>query len=105
MADKSRAAAAPPVAAPRPRKSSSGFVAHLVADPANPPRCVVVAGYLGDSTEANHTRVYWSPDLGDYAEVPDDAILHQMPVAGDPLGAVYLWILRSAEIKRPGNAG
>jgi hypothetical protein len=81
------------------KKSPAGgadFIAKIVKDPKNPPDTVVLTGYLGASSEDDHTRLYSDPGLGSYVEIPDDAILHSEPVAGDSLGARRVWIKRDA---------
>lgn len=90
--------------AARPKQGRSDYIAHVVTDPANPPECVVVAGYLGDSSLDGHVRLYLHPDLGDYREIPEDAILHQVGIAGDPLGGFYIWVRRDAEVRHKGSA-
>jgi hypothetical protein len=74
----------------------AGFIAKIVKDPNNPPDTVMLTGYLGASSEDGHTRLYFDPGLGSYVEIPDDAILHVEPVAGDSLGASHVWIKRDA---------
>jgi hypothetical protein len=89
----------------RSRASGGSFISHLVEDPANPPDVVLLAGYLGDAAEDGKTRLYLRPDLSDYLDIPSDAIVHQQGVAGDPLGAVYVWVRRDAEVTRKGSSG
>jgi hypothetical protein len=79
-----------------------GFVSRLVGDPANPPEVAVLTGYPGASSLEGHIRVYLRVDLGEYVDIPADAVLHRLdvPAAQDPLGPVYLWIKRDAELTR-----
>jgi hypothetical protein len=74
----------------------ANFVAKIVKDPKSPPDTVLLTGYLGASSEDDHTRLYFDPGLGSYVEIPDDAILHSEPVEGDRLGARRAWIKRDA---------
>jgi hypothetical protein len=57
-------------------------------------------GYPGASSEENHNRLYLSPDLSQYVEVPTGALLHRMtvPADQDPNGAVVLWVRRDAAL-------
>lgn len=84
----------------------AGFVNKLVADPAAPPATHLLQGYLGDSSEEGHTRLYFDPELRDYVEIPDGAILHaEEPGAGaGPLAVSLVWIDRNAELVH-GTAG
>jgi hypothetical protein len=72
------------------------FVARIVKDPKNPPATVMLTGYLGASSEEGHTRLYFDPNLSNYVEIPNDAILHTEPAEEDGLGASYVWIKRDA---------
>ncbi|HEY6321415.1 MAG TPA: hypothetical protein VJA16_07650 [Thermoanaerobaculia bacterium] len=107
MAEKPKAEdPAPPARRPRRKRASGGdFVASVVSDPADPPHCVVVGGYLGASSEEDHVRLYLRPDLADHLDIPEDAVLHQMDIDGDPFGGVYLWVKRDAEAKYKRNCG
>jgi hypothetical protein len=105
-ADKPKADEASPERKPRPIKlSTSAFVSGLVADPAEPPRCVVVAGYVGASSEEGHVRLYGSLDLRGFVEIPKEAVLHQMEIPGDSFGGTYLWVAADAETKYKLNCG
>src|SRR5262249_49971108 len=72
----------------------------IVTDPNNVPDVMRLYGYPGASSEENHERLYLSPDLTNYVEVPANAILHRMAVRHeqDPHGAVTLWVRRDAAL-------
>jgi hypothetical protein len=76
------------------------FVRRIVTDPNNVPNVMRLYGYPGASSEENHERLYLSPDLSTYVEVPTNAILHRMavPPEQDPHGAVTLWVRRDAAL-------
>ena len=57
----------------------SPFVRAIVKDPANVPDVMQLYGYGGASSEEGHDRLYLSPDLSAYVEVPRAAILHATP--------------------------
>jgi hypothetical protein len=59
------------------------FVAKIVKDPKNPPKTIMLTGFLGASSEPGHTRLYFDPHLSNYVEVPDDAILHTQEAPGE----------------------
>ena len=61
---------------------SADFVAKIVKDPKNPPATVMLTGFLGASSEPEHTRLYFDPHLSTYVEIPDDAILQHARGAG-----------------------
>ena len=74
------------------------------ADPANVEPTVLLAGYLGRSTEEGHVRVYLDPSLCNWLEVPEAEVIHTRPIADSPLGGSQLWVRASAQLK-PGVAG
>jgi hypothetical protein len=75
------------------------FVTKIVKDPKNPPATVMLTGYLGTSSEEEHTRLYFDPNLSNYVEIPDDAILHTQDVPAEGgLGATHVWIKRDAQL-------
>ncbi len=81
------------------KKSPSGaadFIAKIVKDPKNPPETLMLSGFIGASSEENHSRLYFDAGLGSYVEIPNDAILHTEPAGDEGLGASYVWIKRDA---------
>ncbi len=78
------------------KKRRDAFVGKIVADPNNPPNTLMLSGYLGDSSEADHTRLYFDPQLRAYIDIPDKAILHAEEIKGD-LGGHYVWVNQDAE--------
>ncbi len=76
------------------------FVAAVVKDPQAPPDALLVAGFVGPSSEEAHCRLYLDAQLSDYVEIPEDAILftQDLPKDSSPLGGTYLWIARDAEV-------
>src|SRR5271165_875051 len=85
-----------------PRAENGGnFVRHIVHDPKNVPDVQMLYGYPGASSEEGHERLYLSPDLSAYVEVPNAAILHRAEAAKeqDPHGGVTLWVKKDAALK------
>jgi hypothetical protein len=76
------------------------FVAKIVSDPKNPPNTLLLKGYIGASSEEGHIRLYLDPELSDYVEIPDAAVLysHEIPKDKSPIGGSYLWIQRDAKV-------
>ena len=86
--------------APRQAADRAAFVREIVSDPKAVPDVMMLYGYLGASSEEDHERLYLSPDLTNYVEVPTEAILHQMaaPKEQDPRGGVTLWVKKDAAL-------
>lgn len=80
-----------------PRKPDQGFVGRLVPDPASPPELTMLVGYPGASVEEGHVRLYASPDLSRWWEIPEDGVLHRQAVPNDSLGAEIVWIRRDKQ--------
>jgi hypothetical protein len=90
---------------PRSRNPSesgepAAFIRDLVKDPGNVPDVMLLYGYVGASSEPEHDRLYLSPDLASYVEVPRNAILHRVtaPLEQDPHGGVTLWVKKDAAL-------
>lgn len=86
---------------PRPAANGDNFVRHVVPDPKNVPDVMLLYGYLGASSEEANERLYLSPDLSNYVEVPTASILHRAQSAAeqDSLGGVTLWVRKDAALK------
>jgi hypothetical protein len=80
---------------------NAGFVRDIVSDPKNVPDVMLLYGYSGASSEEGHERLYLSPDLSSYVDIPNAAVLHRAESAKeqDPLGGVTLWIKKDAALK------
>ncbi len=85
---------------PRAAANGENFVRHIVADPKNVPDVMLLYGYPGASSEEGHERLYLSPDLSAYVEVPNASILHRAEAAKeqDPHGGVTLWVKKDAAL-------
>jgi hypothetical protein len=82
-------------------KRASEFTGKAVRDPAKPQTLVKLTGYRGESSEADHTRLYLDANISRYADIPEDDVLYELsvPVEADPLGAVTLWVKGDSNIK------
>ena len=56
--------------APKVNADRASFVRDIVSDPKAVPDVMLLYGYLGASSEEGHERLYLSPDLTNYVEVP-----------------------------------
>src|SRR5215469_9040169 len=86
--------------APRRTEDAADFVRQIVADPKNVPDLMLLYGYLGASSEEGHERLYLSPDLSNFVEIPEKAVLHRAQAAKeqDPNGGVTLWVRKDAKL-------
>jgi hypothetical protein len=91
-----------PAKTKRPRPTAA-FIASVVQNPAAPPKCFVVGGYLGESDQPDCWRLYLSHDLSSYLDIGDEGILHHEPVQGAQLGELYLWVAQDARVKHSGH--
>jgi hypothetical protein len=85
--------------------SKSDFVGKIVTDPTKPPNAVLLSGYLGDSSDDGHTRLYFDLELSSHVDIPNEAILHREPYELYGHGHIIIfmvWVKRDALIK-PGR--
>lgn len=85
----------------QPRGNVAPFVQQIVSDPKNVPDLMLLNGYLGASSEEGCERLYLSPDLSSYVEIPGTAILHRaaLPTEQDSNGGVTLWVRKDAALQ------
>jgi hypothetical protein len=78
------------------------LIAALVADPAAVPDLVLLIGFAGRSSRRRHLRLYDSPGLSDYSEIPVAAILHRAPLSSAHRATTRTaaWVARGAAIVR-----
>src|SRR5271154_2045741 len=74
------------------------FVSQVVRDPAQPANAFLLFGYLGKSSEADHVRLYFDPQLADWIDIPTSAILFAQAIdkSQSLLGGSLVWIERDA---------
>src|SRR6266849_7175166 len=79
----------------------------VVADPKTPADVILVTGFLGDSSEPEHVRIYWDASMGSYIDLDTSDIVHTEPIPRDqsPLGGSYIWLKRSARGLSAGQGG
>ena len=77
------------------------LVRDLVGDPSEVPDTVVMAGFLGESSEDGRLRLYLSPQLTEFVEIAKEDLLRRepLPEGQSPLGGSLVWIRRSADVR------
>lgn len=77
------------------------WVTAIVKDPGNVPSVILLWGYVGDSPEDKHIRLYFDGYLSRCVDVPLEEILHRegVPAARSSLGGSYLWVNRTGWTK------
>ncbi len=76
------------------------FTAKVVSEPAKPQDTLLLQGFLGASSQPDHTRVYSDLTLSSYVDVANADIIHiePMPKEQSPMGGSYLWVKKEAEV-------
>lgn len=76
------------------------LVQKLVPAPAGEADALFLVGFLGKSSQADHTRLYLNPELSEYVEFRSDAVRHVQSLAGpeSPLGGSAVWVDRRASL-------
>ncbi len=76
------------------------FTSRVVPDPKNPGEALLITGFLGPSSEPEHTRIYFDATLSRYVDAPTNEILHTEPLPKEqsPLGGSYIWLKRDTEV-------
>ena len=82
------------------------FVSKIVADPKQHVDTTLLQGYLGSSSEADSTRIYFDPSLNQYIDVKNEDIAHTEPLPKElsTLGGSYVWLRADADVLT-GKAG
>ena len=77
------------------------FVADVVQDPDEYGGSYVLSGFVGDSPEPDHTRLYQDPGLNSYVDVPNKAILNTRELTKEEslLGGAIVWVRKNARLK------
>jgi hypothetical protein len=82
------------------------FVSKVAADPREHRGACVMVGYVGESTEPDHARLYLDEGLNTYVDVPASDILASQELAEEhsPLGGSRVWVKPDAKIKYGSSA-
>ena len=62
-----------------PKIKRDEVTARVVADPKTPADTVLVTGFLGDSAEPGHIRIYWDASMSSYLDADPADIVHTEP--------------------------
>lgn len=86
---------------PEPVLSQDPLVEQLLPDPSQGhPNVRVLAGFLGNSVQEGHVRLYLTPTLDTYLEIPRQAVVQSQSLVSDqnPLGGTLLWVKQDADV-------
>ena len=81
--------------------SQDPLVEHLLPDPSQEhPNVRVLAGFVGNSTQEGNVRLYLTPALDVYLEIPRQAIVKRQSLASEqnPLAGTMLWVKQDADV-------
>ncbi|MEO1700343.1 MAG: hypothetical protein AAFU73_23855, partial [Planctomycetota bacterium] len=89
-----------------PSPKGSEIVKKVVGDASDPVASTLLRGYVGESSEPEHVRLYVDPSFGAYVEIPADDVLHVHDTQSKsaPLGPAYVWVRLGSELKH-GHTG
>src|ERR1700761_351370 len=76
------------------------FIANAVPDPRNVGETLFLTGFVGASSQSEHTRIYSDASLSSYVDVKTSDIVHSEALSEQqsPLGGSYIWLKRDAEV-------
>lgn len=74
------------------------WVGNARPDPKNADALVLMQGFIGNSSEDGHVRIYADESLNTFVEVPQEGIVHseRLPKESSPLGGSMLWVKADA---------
>ncbi|GAC1349478.1 MAG: hypothetical protein NVSMB27_23000 [Ktedonobacteraceae bacterium] len=77
------------------------LVEKLMPDPSQGhPDVRMLVGFLGRSSQPEYCRLYLTPELDAYMEIPRDAIVHNQSLANEqnPMDGTRLWVKQDTEV-------
>lgn len=76
------------------------IITALVKDASDVPDVRMLIGFRGKSSRKGYCRLYLTPELSEYVEIPQDEIHHwqQLDKERFPLGGVAVWVNREADL-------
>ncbi len=86
-----------PESADRPELSQDALVEALVPDPDRLADVIMLHGYLGKSAVEGTWRLYLTPALDEYVEIPGDKILHHRRLSEDR--GTMVWVRRGLALQ------
>ncbi len=87
---------------PQQRLKQDPLVEKLIPDLSEKhPDVRVLSGFLGNSSQKGHWRLYLTPALDVYLEIPEEDIVHSQSLAseGNSLGGTILWVKQDADVE------
>jgi hypothetical protein len=84
--------------------SKDEFIGYVRPDSKSTDKISLISGYVGDSSEENHIRMYFDEELNNFIEVNCDDIVHtkKRPEKLYPLGGSFIWV-KSTSVFTYGN--
>ena len=81
------------------------LVENLMPDPSRAPEAVALTGWLGKSTRDGHWRLYLTPQLDEYVEFEEKAVLRSQSLGSEQTeGPTMLWVERDAGLEHTRTA-
>jgi len=82
------------------------FIKNLVPDPSLPPDVMLLSGFSGRSSRPGHWRLYLTPEVTSFIDIPEADIVHSQPLDKNqnPLGGTLVWVRRGADLKTTSTA-
>lgn len=76
------------------------WIKKIVSDPKESPSVSLITGFIGDSSEEGHVRVYFNLELSQFLDIKEEDILHSVELSSDEssFGGSKLWIKKSSEV-------
>src|SRR5215471_11282505 len=70
------------------------LVEQLIPDPADHQPTIQLTGWLGKSSKEGFWRLYLTPQLNEYVQFAETAVLHSQPIPEEqsPLGGTVVWL-------------
>ena len=77
------------------------LVENLIPNPSDPRPTIQLTGWLGKSSKEGCWRLYLTPQLSEYVQFLDTAVVHSQPVPEDqsPLGGTMIWLDASTPLE------
>lgn len=85
---------------PKPTLQQDELIDDLIPDPSQHEPVTALSGFLGKSTQADHWRLYLTPELDQYVEIPENAILRTKPspASRPTLAGSIVWVRASTPL-------
>lgn len=77
------------------------LVDRLMPDPSQPQSLTILSGFLARSQQAGHWRLYLTPTLDEYVEIPEENIVHSRSLESgeSALGGTMVWVRSSTPLQ------